>query len=246
MKRTGFTLIELLVVIAVIAILVSLLLPALHHAREMSRRTVCRNNLSQSGRGLNQYSLSYDNYFVPGDALWGHDIWASYSSMWPTPHEVNLGYLLMIELIPHPSSADHIFYCPSMDSRKSAEGWFMFSRPPNQLDYINNWDRGGYAVVNIGYDFRDSYDGDADAAGITDKGDIAAHWSNKAMASDIFTHRYAQYCHKIIYNVLFGDGSVRIYVDRHRKIEDVANDWGSTDGQVFEEYFDEFYQGGKD
>jgi prepilin-type N-terminal cleavage/methylation domain-containing protein len=239
-QRTGFTLIELLVVIAVIAILASLLLPALQHAKEVSRRTVCRNNLDQMGTAVNGYAIEWDNILPPGDRSFGHDIWGSNDrNLDHRCTEVDLGYLLLTEMIPYPTSADHIFYCPSMDSRRSAEGWFMFSRPPNTLDYIHNWRKQG-GIVNIGYDYRDSYD---DEQG--DYGDYASNWTDKAIVSDVFTRAYGKYCHKILYNVLFGDGSVSAYVDHRRKIEDVARNYGTTDDMIFGPYFDAFYQGQK-
>ncbi len=70
-KRKGFTLIELLVVIAIIAILMAILMPTLHRAREQGKRAVCLNNLRQLGLAWILYSDDYDGKIVNGDA--GHD-----------------------------------------------------------------------------------------------------------------------------------------------------------------------------
>ncbi|AQQ09874.1 hypothetical protein L21SP3_01694 [Sedimentisphaera cyanobacteriorum] len=64
-KKKGFTLVELLVVISIIALLLSILLPALGRAREMTRRIVCLSNMRQMLIAVSSYQTNNNDHFPP-------------------------------------------------------------------------------------------------------------------------------------------------------------------------------------
>lgn len=74
-RRTKFTLIELLVVISIIAILASLLLPALNNARNTAYRVRCINNLKQFSYAGVIYSDTYNGWIIPGRLPVNSDYW---------------------------------------------------------------------------------------------------------------------------------------------------------------------------
>ena len=64
--RRGFTLIELLVVISIIAVLMSLILPAIQNAREAGRRTQCLNNIRNVTLACLNFASSSRSGHLPG------------------------------------------------------------------------------------------------------------------------------------------------------------------------------------
>lgn len=71
--RWGFTLLELLIVVAVMAILMSLLLPALRTAKETGNKIKCTGNMKQAGTAFAMYSGDFNNHLPP--SIDGADHW---------------------------------------------------------------------------------------------------------------------------------------------------------------------------
>lgn len=87
-RRGGFTLVELLVVIGIIALLLSILLPALSRARASAQATACASNLRQLATAAQMYANANRGAIVPGAIMrtatpmtftlwWGEIVWGT-------------------------------------------------------------------------------------------------------------------------------------------------------------------------
>ncbi|MBI4326690.1 MAG: prepilin-type N-terminal cleavage/methylation domain-containing protein [Chloroflexi bacterium] len=152
-RRVGFTLIELLVVIAIVAILASLLLPALARAKQSALRAACQSALHQIAVAQLMYSQDFRELLPPcivDEGRVTQDSWDAFLQPY------------VVSKAPQPSAAAggsdkapvdryvDIFACPA-DKRDRAFGRKRsYSRvlPDNQL-YANEWVRIFFQAVKV-------------------------------------------------------------------------------------------------
>jgi prepilin-type N-terminal cleavage/methylation domain-containing protein len=124
----GFTLVELLVVIGIIALLISILLPALSQTRESANRIKCSSNLRQAGQAFQLFANEHDGW-LPSNMLnvsrnatqitgWTDPWWASYMDAGDYQHMAER-YRLKPE----------IFTCPSVAYREGGDFAVIYVLP---------------------------------------------------------------------------------------------------------------------
>jgi len=105
-NKKGFTLIELLVVISIIALLLSIMMPALDKVKRKAASVVCRNNLKQLGMAWFMYADANEGKLVPAKTNVGG--WVDKPNSWDL--EERLESIKRGLLYPYLESTD-VYHC---------------------------------------------------------------------------------------------------------------------------------------
>jgi prepilin-type N-terminal cleavage/methylation domain-containing protein len=143
----AFTLIELLVVIAVIAILMSVLMPALNRAREMGKRAVCMNNTKTLALAWTLYCSENDGAMPPAQGLtttgWVHGLTGTYQTKpVEAPVDEQIAAIRAGQLYPF-AGAEKVYRCPVAKKNEMR----TYSASPAMNGYTDT--NGGTVVKNV-------------------------------------------------------------------------------------------------